>query len=86
MLKHLWSLQEDIIQARKLYHQHTAFSLRDPREIAQCQKRTDIRTACRRMVSRPKNRSRDEDSNAPACKHKAHAAVSRGEDLWQGTA
>ena len=34
ILKHLWSLQEDIIQARKLYHQHTAFSLRDPREIA----------------------------------------------------
>ena len=34
ILKHQWSLQEDIIQARKLYHQHTAFSLRDPREIA----------------------------------------------------
>ena len=40
-LKHLWSLQEDIIQARKLYHQHTAFSLWDPREIARHQKRDD---------------------------------------------
>ena len=30
ILKHLWSLQEDIIQGRKLYHQHTAFSLIGP--------------------------------------------------------
>ena len=35
ILKHQWSLQEDIIQGRKLYNQHTELSsLWDPREIA----------------------------------------------------
>ena len=83
ILKHQWSLQEDIIQGRKLYNQHTAFSLIGPTEIAQCQKRTKFRTAWRRMVSRRINRSRVEDSNAPACVHKARAAVSTKGGLWR---
>ena len=60
------------------------FLLGDRWEIAQCQKGKEIRTAWRRMASRRVNGSHVEDSNAPACVHKARAAVSAGEDLWQG--